>query len=229
MTKSIVYYTCNTHKPEIDEACRRQLLKANVPIVSVSLNKKLYFGEIAITVQGNKSPLMMHKQILKGLSYIPDGDVFLCESDVLYHPSHFDFMPSFDDAFYFNTNVWRVHFPDGLATWTDDLQQVSGVCAHRDLLLDFYQRRVEQIKRDGFNRHYEPGPKQSVMRNVPILNRKSEYPNIDFRHDANLTASKRSPSAFRNKRYAKGWKEAESVEGWGQTFGRLDEFLESIQ
>jgi len=65
--KEILYYTCNTHKPEIDETCRVQLAKAGLPIVAISLNKELDFGDERITVQGQRGPEMMHKQILEGL------------------------------------------------------------------------------------------------------------------------------------------------------------------
>ena len=228
MNKAILYYTCNTHDPKIDEACRRQLLKAGLPIICVSLNKPLIFGDVMISLRGDRGPEMMHRQIVEGLRVIRAKYVFLCESDVLYHTSHFDFTPVEDDTFYYNTNIWRVHFPDGLATWTDDLQQVSGLCASRDLLYSFYYQRLEQIRREGFNRHYEPGAKQNICTDNDVVNWQSECPNIDLRHTDNLTKSKRSPKEFRNPKYAQGWKEAESVDGWGKTFGILDKFMESV-
>ena len=48
-----------------------------------------------------------------------------------------------------------------------------------------------------------------------VENWQSEYPNVDIRHDSNLTASKWSPAEFRNKKYAQGWQEADEVPGWG--------------
>ena len=77
----------------------------------------------------------MHQQILTGLQKAKGKYIFLCESDVLYHPSHFDFTPKRDDIFYYNTNVWKTRYPDGFSVWTDDLQQVSGICANRELLI----------------------------------------------------------------------------------------------
>lgn len=219
--KTIVYYTCNTHDRRMDEICRRQLKKAGVPIVCVSLNERLPFGDVNLVMYGNRSPAMMHAQILRGLLEVGEGTVFLCESDVLYHPSHFDYSVS-DNKFVYNVNVWRLRLSDGLAVWTDDLQQVSGICAPVPLLQDFYSRRVEQIAAEGFNRHYEPGVKQSIRVGDGVVNRMSEYPNVCIRHDANLTRSKWSPDEFRNPRYAKGWRTATELPYWGATDGLLE-------
>ena len=216
--KTVLYYTCCAHQMDIEMACRRQLLiaKGNLPLVTVS-RMPIDFGDHNIVVDEPRSPLTMHKQIQAGLEYItPGGCVFLCESDVLYSPSHFAFTPLKENVFYYNTNVWKVWYEDGLGTWTDNLQQVSGLCASHSVLLDFYCMRVDQIKREGFNRHYEPGPKQAVFK-CYADNWMSEYPNLDIRHGKTLTRSKRSPDEFRNKRYARGWKETYGeIPGWGE-------------
>jgi len=206
-SKGICYYTCNTHQIEIDELCRKQLAKSTtLPIVSVSLNKSIDFGDKRVVVKGERGPLMMHKQIVMGLEASNTEYVFLVESDVLYHPSHFDFIPKKDDIYYFNVNVWKVRWSDGFCVKTDNSQQVSGIVASRKLLLDFYRKRVEEIEKNGFDRHYEP--------RAPRTNYESTVPNICIRHDNNLTQSKWSVNDFRNKEYAKGWKEGFDVPGW---------------
>lgn len=211
MSKSIVYYTCNSHKLEIELACRRQLEKAGLEIVSVSLGKKIPFGDKRLVLSGVKrSPETMHKQILLGLQESNTRFVFLCESDVLYHPSHFKFEPPNEDVFYFNTNIYKT-WNDGLIVWTDDLQQVSGVCANRLLLLDFFHKRIQEIERHGFNRHYEPGERYGCR----VENWQSEYPNIDIRHGQTLTKSHRKAEDFRDPKYAKGFKVVDSIPGWG--------------
>lgn len=216
-TQGIIYYTCLTHDPLIESMCRVQLNKARGEtwLVSVSRGASIDYGDENVIVEGERSPLTMHRQILTGLETIKTDVVFLCESDVLYHPSHFDFTPALD-CFCYNTNVWKVRYPDGLAVWTDDMQQVSGVCAYRDVLLDFYSQRTPQIEDYGFNRHYEPGVKQDVG-SLTVSNRLSTYPNLCIRHNANLTKSKWSPTEFRNSRYAKGWQTSYNVAGWGDT------------
>lgn len=223
-SKAIIYYTCNTHKPEIDEKCREQLSKAGLPIVAVSLNKELDFGNERITMQGERSPLTMHKQILAGLQKCQAEYVFLAESDVLYHPSHFEFTPARKDVFYFNTNVWKIRYPDGHAVWTDDLQQLSGMCGSLELFIDFFSKRIEQIEREGFNRHYEPSARQNIYPRerggkYGQENWQSKTPNVCIRHNGTLTKAKWSPDDYRDKQFAKGWKEAEEVPGWGRIDG----------
>ena len=219
-------YTCNTHSLDIEMACRAQLGKARNSYELGTISRQpIDFGDWNIVVDLPRSPLTMHYQIYAGLEQIGTDVVFLCESDVLYHPSHFEFTVPTSEIFYFNTNVWKVRYPDGHAVWSDDLQQVSGICASRKLLLEFYRHRVTQIEKEGFNKHYEPGPK---LGNYQTANWQSTYPNVDIRHRNTLTASKWSPDEFRNKRYAKGWKEADRVEGWGITEGRFSEFLSEV-
>ena len=214
MSKSIVYYAHDFLPEHIEEKCRAQLKKAGLPIISVSLNKKIDFGDIRLNVTGKASAEMMHYQIVCGLNYRIADTIFLCEHDVLYHPSHFDFTPPREDTFYFNTNVYK-QWQDGLIVWTDDLQQNSGLCGNRALLLDFFTMRLLQIQREGNNRHYEPQPRYGCR----VENWQSVYPNVDIRHGKNLTRSHRAASEFRNPKYAKGFRVVNSVPGWG---GLLD-------
>ncbi len=204
--KTIIYYTCNAHKVEIDDLAREYLSKVGLPIICVSLNREIDFGDIRIVTQGKRSPLMMHRQIVKGLEACKTKYAFLAESDVFYQPSHFDFTPKEDTKFYFNVNVWKQRWPDNYFVRTDNSQQLSGMSGYTALLLDWFKKRLEEIEEEGFNRHYEPRDDRE--------NYQSVIPNICIRHDKNLTQSKWSPDDFRNKEYAKGWKEATSVPGW---------------
>lgn len=211
MDRQIIYYTCNTHPPEIDERCRAQLLRCGLPIVSVSLNRWLEFGEQYMTVAGQPSAEMMHTQIVFGLRMAEAPMVYLCENDVLYHPSHFQGTHPRDDVFYFNTHVYK-RWEDGHTVWTDDLQQLSGLCGARELLLEFFTRRLKQIQTEGNNRHYEPGARYGCL----TENWRSEFPNLDLRHGKNLTRSHRNAEDFRNKKYARGFRVVEAVPYWDE-------------
>lgn len=193
--KSIIYYTTNELDQPIAEMVRKRICEIGLPIVSCSL-KPLDFGK-NIVLNLKPSPVTMFKQILSALE-ASEGYVFLCEHDVLYHPSHFDFNPT-EDKFYFNTNVWKWKWETDLCVWTDDLQQLSGMSGSKELLTKFFKERLAKAE-SGFDRHYEP--KENTE------NYQSERPNIDIRHGKNVTISKWSPNDFRNKRYAKGWKES---------------------
>jgi hypothetical protein len=209
MSNGVIYYTDGQLDPIIRDAAWAQLAKG----VAV---ERLSF--IAVYPPQGRTPgiLTMLHQIVTGLEHSTATVVFLCEHDVLYHPSHFEFTPARADTFYYNTHVWHVRYPDGHAVYWDHCQQVSGLCAHRELLLDFYTQRIAQVERDGFNRHYEPGLKQTVG-GRKVENWRSAYPNLDIRHGANLTASKWRVADFRNPQNARGWREADDVDGWGHT------------
>lgn len=219
-----VYYTDAQLEPRLADACRQQLQKAinGHELVSVSL-EPLNFG-VSITFNGLRDRLTMFQQILEGLRYSTADYVFLCEHDVLYHPSHFDFIPPRNDRFYFNTNVWKVDAKTGRAV-TYDTMQVSGCCASRTLLLDHYTRLVEAVRRDGYNHDwgYEPGAHvgRKAFTDVPALPWRSPQPNVDIRHGGNLTKTRWSQAEFRDKRTCQGWREASEVPGWGSFVGRF--------
>ena len=184
----------------------------------------------------------MFRQILAGLEMSKADIVWLAEHDILYHPSHFDFVPPTTDAFYYNENVFKVDADTGRALFYFT-KQTSGLCAYRELLLEHYRKRVakveqnakdleargEPVRRDGFSRHmgFEPGchsPPRGVD-NYPAKAWMSEFPNVDIRHGENLTPSRWRQDQFRSERSCRGWKESDEVPGWGQTRGRFNEFL----
>jgi hypothetical protein len=191
----IIYYTDNRLDEKIqNEVCSR-LLDIKIPIISCSL-KPMDFGK-NIVLDLKPSPETMLKQIITALE-ASSGYVFLCEHDVIYHPSHF--IEHDGDKFYFNTNVWKWKWGTELMVWTDDLQQLSGMSGKKEVLLNHFKSIVD------FNRHYEPKRNRE--------NYMSELPNIDIRHGGNLTKSKWSTEDFRNKKYAKGFKEGNIKDLW---------------
>jgi len=121
-SKGIVYYTTNRLNMKLARACRKQIAKAKLPVVSVSLKPLGDFGE-NIHLPLKPGPLTMFKQILAGLEASTAEVIFFCEHDVLYHPSHFDFVPPEKDKVYYNTNVFRLRLADGFAVRTDDCRQ----------------------------------------------------------------------------------------------------------
>src|SRR3972149_641992 len=108
MNSTILYYTCCAHREDIEMACRKQLALARDGhgLISISL-KPIDFGDENIVLPLQRSPESMHKQVYAGLQRATSDYIFLTESDVLYHESHFRFVPPRDDVFYYNINVWR--------------------------------------------------------------------------------------------------------------------------
>jgi hypothetical protein len=238
LTKGIVYYTDNKADPVIMQACQEQILKAvnGERIVSVSLEKLSFGDNIVLSLE--RGYLTMFKQILAGLEASNADVIFFCEHDVLYHPSHFEFIPPREDTIYYNTNVWKVRYSDGHALHYD-CKQTSGLCAYRELLVEHYRKRVEHteailkecgsenrnfrnwIRRQGF----EPGTHHRNERVDDLGSEawQSKYPIIDIRHDGNLTPNRWSIDEFRRKPH--DWVEADEVEGWGKT----NELMETLR
>jgi len=220
----VLYYTDNDLDPEIMEKCQKQIKKLVARyhrIVSVSL-KPLDFGD-NIHLPLKRGYLTMFKQILAGLKELDTDYVFFCEHDVLMHPSHFYFTPKEKDVFYYNTNVVKIRMSDGFGVRVDDCKQLSGLCANREFLLEYYKKLVEMVENNpdinirkiGF----EPGTHNRIeeFNNYKAEGWKSEFPNIDLRHDKNATASRWTKEEFRNQKFTKGWeaKENFNVPGWG--------------
>lgn len=222
-TKGIIYYTDCQLDEKIAKPVREQLLKTsrekNIPIVSASL-KRMDFGVKNIHFPSLKRGyLAMFKQILGALENSSSDIIFFCEHDVLYHPSHFDFTPLHKDKFYYNENVWKVDLATGQALHYD-CKQVSGICVDRLLAIEHYRKRVEIVLKDGFSMKmgFEPGTHHRKERVDDLTSGswKSEFPNIDIRHNQNLSPTRWKKSEFRNKQFLKGWKTSniDHIPGW---------------
>lgn len=231
LTKGVIYYTDNALKMKIATECRKHIAAVGLPIVSTSL-KPLDFGK-NIHLKLERGYLTYFKQILTALENSDADIIFFCEHDVMYHPSHFEFTPPRNDVYYYNTNFWRLRASDGHAV-TYDTHQVNMICAYRELLLQNYRERVkrlEEYKGDNINGYiramgFEPGTHNRKER-VDMYGAakwQSKYPNIDIRHDNNLTASRWSQDQFRDKRNCRGWKETDDIPGWGKTKDLIKKF-----
>lgn len=211
VSKGIIFYTDNQLNHKIAHAVQDQLRRTGLPIVSASLKPMPHFGtNIHLPLQRGMETYF--KQIIAALEASTTDIIFFCEHDVIYHPSHFKFTPEKKDMFYYNQNFWRVR-ADGFAVhW--DANQVSGLVCYRQLALDFYRQRLADIQRDGFNRSYEPGGRDASKYQVF----KSEFPNIDIRHEGTLTKSKWSPNDFRDKSTCVNWQESTlaALPGWNE-------------
>lgn len=173
----------------------------------------------------------MFTQILVGLEVANCDVVYFCEHDVLYHPSHFDFVPPDAERVFYNQNVWKVDANTGRALHYR-CSQTSGLCAHRDVLLAHYRRRLQLVRERGFTRNmgFEPGTHGRPERVDDLKSDAwmSALPNVDIRHGTNLTSSRWRKEDFRNQKYTAGWTEGDGVPGWGVTLGRFDDFLHEV-
>lgn len=188
---------------------QKQLRSIGLPITSASLKPMDKMGK-NIVVDGERGYETYFKQILTALENSDADIVYFCEHDILYHPSHFDFTPPRKDKFYYNHNWASIHSDGKAYGW--DANRVFGMVAYREHAIKFYRNRIDEIKRKGFDRSFEPGRRDS--RHWETF--KSEYPLIDIRHDNNFTKSKRSLDEFRDKSTAQNFKEStvDEMPGW---------------
>lgn len=219
--KGIVFYTDNRVSVKIAHRVQDLLKNTGIPIVSASLKPMPKMGK-NIHFKLERGYLTMFKQQLTALEASESEIIFMCEHDVFYHPSHFDFIPPKKDVFYYNINVWKIRDADGHAVKVDVCQQVSGLVAYRDLLIAEYYRRINRLEKEGeFQRGwgFEPGTK-SIKRggfsDYKADNFESKYPNLDIRSTHNLTRNRWDPKEFRNPDNARGWTESTiwEIPGW---------------
>ena len=219
LTKGIIFYTDNQLNLKIAHSVQHQLRSIGLPIVSASLKPMSHFGK-NIHLPLERGHLTMFKQILAALEASTDDIIFFCEHDVLYHPSHFDFIPEKKDTFYYDVNVWKIRKEDNFALWVNNCIQVSGLCGFREELIKHYKERVALAKSGPWDRNwgYEPGTLGKDIFKIPFNQKTwmSEYPNLDIRHDHNLTKNRWSPDLFRNKKNCEGWTETtlDKIKGW---------------
>lgn len=229
--KGVVYYSDCQAEPQLLRACREQLKRATNGhhLVAVTLEPVPDLAAPNIVcARYERGYLTMFRQILAGLEMCDADVVFLAEHDVLYHPSHFDFVPPDPSKVYYNVNVWKVDAATGRALHYD-CRQTSGLCGYRDVLLDHYRKRVARVESEGFSRRmgFEPGTHGRPERVDDLQSEewRSAWPNVDIRHGRNLTPSRWRREQFRDQRHTRGWVEADEVPGWGRTMGRFAEWL----
>lgn len=242
-SKQVIYYTNGNVRHQIRTAVQKQIKKGmkEKHVISVSLSP-IVFGE-NIVLDEASGYLTMAKQILAGIEKSTAEVLYFCEHDVLYHPSHFDFVPPREDVVYYNTNVWRVRESDGHALYVNKLQQLSGLVAYRSALLTHYKKRVRLLEdflkenndQVAFGQYvrkmgFEPGTHGRPERvdDLSADSYQSEYPNLDIRHEMNLTPSRWKKEQFRNPRFTDGWTESDEIPGWGKIKDNVASILASV-
>jgi len=236
ITKGMIYYTHNELDEKIAQSVRNRIEKIArrkaMFITSASL-KGLDFGRKNVRFPTmERGFLAMFKQILAALENSTDDIIFFCEHDVLYHTSHFDFNPPDKNTFYYNQNVWFLRMPDGHAIHYD-VNQLSGLCGHRDALITHFRERFEKVKEASkevmdakdFNKYirnmgFEPFThgRFKWKNNFRYETWMSEFPNVDIKHGANATGARWKKEQYKNQNLLINWVESDSeILGWGKT------------
>ena len=173
LTRGIIYYTDNELAKNIAKPCREAIIKAskdkNIPITTAALHRKLDFGVKNIYFPSLKrSYLSMFKQILGALENSSADIIFFCEADVLYHPTHFDFIPPEKDTFYFKSNSYAfqklvLHHGLSITKIMDEFNKRT------NLLIAMYKKGIFDFKevKEVINEYYKD-PK-IVLKNFGII------------------------------------------------------------
>ena len=231
MTKGLVYYTCNSiDGTPLVEACQQNLIRCanGHDIVTVS-QKPIDFGRNFVLDGLKREPLSLFKQVLKGVEECDADIIFLIEHDILYHPSHFDFVPPRKDIFYYNRNRWAVDPDTGKAVFYQT-NVLSLLVAYKDLLLEHWTRRVELTEEHGFRSRdgYSPPkglPKEEQKKYKTWM---GEGPNLDIRHDDTYTRKRMSKNQFKSDRSCRDWAESYYLPYWGD-MTNWDYFLRKVE
>jgi hypothetical protein len=204
----IVYYTdCRLEGSRYENVLklsRESIAASGLPITSCSL-KPIDFGKNIVLPNRERSYPTMAEQIYIALCNSDDDYVFFCEHDVLYHESHWDFMPPTDDLYYYNVNNYRWLYPENHLITYSGLTSLSGLCCNRELAVRHYKYRLQVIEEQGLDKQrsreprwarvfgYEPGTKKKRKGGITDedhVKRYSELPNIDVRHRRTFSSPK---------------------------------------
>lgn len=213
-SREIIYYTAHQKPIKVARMVQDQLKTISkdkdIPIRSVTLKPMDKMGEnIHLPLEPGK--ITYFQQIITALRTSTADIVYMCEDDVLYHPSHFDYLPEDKKLFYYDQNWWKIRVDDGFAAhW--DANQVSGLVAYREHLLAWYRDKLENIMKKGFDRRYEPGGRNTEEQVAWF----SDAPNIDIRTGGAMTANKWSLDDFRDKSTAVNFMTSDiaNIPGW---------------
>jgi glycosyltransferase involved in cell wall biosynthesis len=217
LTKGILFYTNNKLNMKLALNVRKNIALSGLPITCIS-NKPTKFGtNIVFDESGMCAGEAIARKILTGLKTMKEDIVYLCEADVFYHPTHFEFTPKDLNTFYYNGSYWMLRLPDGFAVHYN-VSPLSGLVVGRKAALKHFKERVALIKKEGFSLQmgYEPMTHHRIKWKFfcPFEIFIPQFPNVDVAHGGNVTNKRWSPDLFRRK--PKFWEESDinHVPGW---------------
>jgi hypothetical protein len=235
---TILYYTDNSLNKDLLELCQRQLIKSagNNKILSIT-QKPIDFGENICVGNIGKSLISLWTQQIEGMKKATTRYIAFAEHDCIYSPDHFNFIPSSDEIFYYNANLWYMHCCDGdtelkgLYSWGAKRQPYnefkvpqSQLIANRELALVAYEERLELIKNYPLSRSLpaEPGVmKTSAIEklqeegNIQLLNWAKKWTAKHFSTTIPNLDIQHGANYSRRSRPRSGKKRCASLPYWG--------------
>ena len=107
MNSTVVYYTSNTEDEQFEKKIREEIWKnkGDLPLISVS-RKPIDFGKNICVGEIPYCDISAFTQLLTGLREVKTEFAHAAESDCLYPPEYFQFIPPTNDNVYRYTNVY---------------------------------------------------------------------------------------------------------------------------
>lgn len=143
---SVVYYTANKENEDFEKKIRRKLLDVigDLPLISVSQKPIKNFGKNICVGEQPWCDATAHRQLLIGLQEAKTKFVLAAESDCLYPPEYFTFIPPTVDNVYRYNNVWLFYNWIGANTkglfWKKDLCEGAQMCGR-----EYWVKRIEEV------------------------------------------------------------------------------------
>ncbi len=199
MKKVIVYFTDSRLEESLEKAVREQILKAakGIPIISVS-QKPLDFGKNICVGTKPRCYLSLYEQLLIGVKAAEkDALIYLCEHDVFYNPTHFEYIPPRKNKIYYNLNryYWTLNAEFFLVAIGK--RALSQSVAYKEVLLAHAKEQVASRRANIASPCFGP-----------FKNFTTRYPNIDIRHGGNFSIFGKFEKSHRSRRY-------EKIDYWG--------------
>lgn len=176
---SIIYYTDNSLADDVDQFCRRELVKAaeGKRIISVS-QKPIALGDNICVGEIGRSHLSLYKQMYAGGLEAKTKYISLAEHDMGYTPEHFNWRPTDDGAFWYNVNHWFVQWGGkrhGEYTYHRRRPLSQLICA-RDIFLQAVEEKIWMLEHGwmiakGVGGACEPGcrePEEAFVRTAYV-------------------------------------------------------------
>ena len=235
MKKNIIYITDNSADPHLLEVCRQNLRRCvdEDSIISVS-HLPIDFGKNVVIDGLDREPYSIFVQILTGIKMSNADVIFIAEHDVLYHPSHFDFIPTKKNRIFYNTNRWAVDPVEtsptyGLAVFYYT-NTTSFLCGHKDFLMALFSKGVEILEKNKWRIRDGCIPPKDMPHNerrkFRFIRWMAEYPSLDIRHK-NTYTPKNMAKRSKSGKYLYGWQEKYELPFWGK-FKPWPEFLRRV-
>ena len=138
---TIIFYTSNDEDESFEKKIRDNILKQSngIKIISVS-RKPIDFGHNICIGEQPVCYTNCYRQLITGLKAAKTKFCLACESDVLYPPEYFKFIPPVEDKVYRYTNLY-IYWKNKGKFWRKGFSEGCQICG-RKFWIDSIEKQV---------------------------------------------------------------------------------------